>query len=68
LEMKIGASHLLKPKKMQIVAVVRGQIEIKSNLEFVNLFAGQFSLIPAILERAEIIVKSNAALLRVEAN
>jgi hypothetical protein len=32
------------------------------------LSAGQFGLIPASLERTEILAKSDAALLRVEAN
>ena len=47
---------------------VRGQIEIKSGSASVNLSAGQFCLIPASLERTEILAKSEAALLRVEAN
>jgi len=34
----------------------------------VTLSAGQFSLIPASLEQTEILAKSEAALLRVEAN
>jgi len=34
----------------------------------VSLSAGQFSLIPASLNHAEILAKSEAALLRVEAN
>ena len=63
-----GADGLLKPKKLQIVAVTGGQIEIKSGSTIVNLSAGQFSLIPASLERTEILAKSEAALLRVEAN
>ncbi len=68
LEMKTGALAKLKEQKPQIVAAVSGQIEIKSDLETVNLSAGQFCLIPASLERAEILAKSDAALLRVEAN
>jgi mannose-6-phosphate isomerase len=63
-----GATGLLKPKKLQIVAVTSGEIEIKSGATAVNLSAGQFSLIPASLERMEILAKSDAALLRVEAN
>jgi mannose-6-phosphate isomerase len=63
-----GASGLLKPKKLQIVAVTTGEIEIKSGPMTVNLSAGQFSLIPASLERTEVSAKSEAALLRVEAN
>jgi mannose-6-phosphate isomerase len=63
-----GANGFLKPKKLQIIAVTTGEIEIKSGATSVNLTAGQFSLIPAILEQTEILAKSDAALLRVEAN
>src|SRR5271170_389702 len=63
-----GANGFLKPKKLQIVAVTAGGIEIRSALTAVNLSVGQFSLIPAILERTEILAKSDAALLHVEAN
>jgi mannose-6-phosphate isomerase len=80
-----GAGGLLKPKKLQIIAVTAGKIEIKSGLErgrlvramqslelageppALLLSAGQFCLIPASLERTEILAKSDAALLRVEA-
>jgi len=63
-----GMNGLLKPKKLQIVAVTAGEIEIKSGTAAVNLSAGQFSLIPASLEWTEVLAKSDAALLRVEAN
>jgi mannose-6-phosphate isomerase len=63
-----GASSSLKPKKLQIVAVTAGEVEIKSGATAVNLSAGQFSLIPASLERTEALAKSEAVLLRVEAN
>jgi mannose-6-phosphate isomerase len=81
-----NASGLLKPKKLQIIAVTAGEIEIKSGLErgrlvrakqslelageppALLLSAGQFCLIPASLERTEFLAKSDAALLRVEAN
>jgi mannose-6-phosphate isomerase len=68
LEMKTGAVAKLKERKLQIVAAVSGLIEIKSDSESVNLSAGQFCLIPASLERTEMLAKSNATLLRVEAN
>jgi mannose-6-phosphate isomerase len=68
LEIKSGAVAKLKEHKLQIVVAVSGQIEIKSGSEIVNLSAGQFCLIPASLERTEILAKSDAALLRVEAN
>jgi mannose-6-phosphate isomerase len=63
-----SANGLLKPKKLQIIAATNGEIEIKSGATSVNLSAGQFALIPASLEQTEIIAKSEAALLRVEAN
>jgi hypothetical protein len=47
---------------------VGGQVEIKDGAEAVNLSAGQFCLVPASLEWTEILAKSDAALLRVEAN
>jgi len=63
-----GAGGLLKPKKLQIVAATCGEIEVRSGMNSVNLSAGQFCLIPASLERTEILTKSDAALLRVEAS
>ena len=63
-----GASGLLKPKKLQIIAATAGEIEIKSGTMAVNMSAGQFSLIPASLERTEVLANSTAALLHVEAN
>jgi mannose-6-phosphate isomerase len=63
-----NATGWLKPKKLQIVAVTSGEIEIKNGSTTVNLAAGQFSLIPASLEQAEVLATSDAALLRVEAN
>jgi mannose-6-phosphate isomerase len=67
-KLNFGASGLLTPKKLQIVAVTAGKIEIKNGATAVNLSAGQFSLIPASLERTEVLAKSDTALLRVEAN
>jgi mannose-6-phosphate isomerase len=68
LDIKSGAVAKLKEHKLQIVAAVSGQIEIKSGSEIVILSAGQFCLIPASLGPLEILAKSDAALLRVEAN
>jgi mannose-6-phosphate isomerase len=68
LKLNPGAHDRLKPKKLQIVAATRGQVEITSGSTSVKLSAGQFSLIPADLERTEVLAKSEAALLRVEAN
>jgi mannose-6-phosphate isomerase len=63
-----GTNGLLKSGKLQIVAVTGGEIEIRSGTISVNLSAGQFCLIPASLERTEVLAKSDAALLRVGAN
>ena len=68
LEAKAGAGMSLKPLKLQIIAAVRGQLEIKSGSVSVDLAAGQFCLVPASLAQTEILAKSNAALLRVEVN
>jgi mannose-6-phosphate isomerase len=58
----------LSPFALQIIVVVKGELEVNSGTTVVNLSAGQFCLIPASLERTEIAAKSNTALLRVEAN
>jgi mannose-6-phosphate isomerase len=68
LEMKSGASMNLKSRKLQIVATVSGQLEIQSGSPSVKLSAGQFCLVPASLERTEVLAKSDTALLHVAAN
>jgi len=68
LEIKSGASVKLKPRKLQIIAAVRGELEVGSDSVRVKLSAGQFCLIPASLERTEILAKSDAGFLQVEAN
>jgi mannose-6-phosphate isomerase len=68
LEMKSGPKLDLKPHKLQIIAVIRGQLEIKSVSVPAVLKAGQFCLVPGSLERAEIRAKSDTAFLRAEAN
>src|ERR1700722_6763371 len=45
-KMNSGAQGLLKSRKLQIVAVTKGEIEIQGGSATVNLSAGQFSLIP----------------------
>ncbi len=67
-ELKTGVRSQLKPNKLQVLAVVRGKIEIQSGTEAVSLKAGQFCLIPAELKDTGMIAKSDAGLLRVEAN
>jgi mannose-6-phosphate isomerase len=68
LEIKTRASLNLKPRKLQIVAVILGRLEIKSGTISVNLAAGQFCLVPASLERTEVSAESEATLLHVDAN
>ncbi len=68
LEIKSGSSAKLKPRKLQIIANVRGELEVSSESVPVKLSAGQFCLIPASLERTNILAKSDAGFLRVEAN
>jgi mannose-6-phosphate isomerase len=65
LEAKAGAGLSLKPLKLQIIAAVHGQLEIKSGSVSVDLAAGQFCLVPASLAQTEILAKSNAMLLHV---
>jgi mannose-6-phosphate isomerase len=62
------ATGFLQPKKLQIVAVTAGSLEVAANGVAVNLSAGQFCLIPAALEQTKVSPKSTASLLRVEAN
>ena len=68
LAMKTGAGLNLKPWKLQILAVVHGQFEIKDGSISVRLAAGQFCLVPASSERTNISAQTEAMLLRVEAN
>jgi mannose-6-phosphate isomerase len=67
---KLGtaAAASLKPNKLQILAVTGGAVEVRGNGTAVNLSAGHFCLIPADLKQTIISAKSEAALLRVEAN
>ena len=67
-ELKSGARISPKPAQLQIVALVRGKVEVKSGTDTVALDAGQFCLIPADLKQTEVIAKTDASLLRVEAN
>jgi len=62
-----GLHSSLPAKKLQIVAVTDGPIKINGGSTTISLAAGQFCLIPACLEQTEIVAKSDAAFLRVEA-
>jgi mannose-6-phosphate isomerase len=62
-----GNSRVALPKnKLQILALTRGKIDLQGGTDTVTLDAGQFCLIPAALEKVEVIAKSDIALLRVE--
>jgi mannose-6-phosphate isomerase len=63
-----AANALLKPRALQIVALASGQAEIQSGPDIVNLTAGQFCLVPAALERTNVLAQSGATLLRVQTN
>jgi mannose-6-phosphate isomerase len=67
-KLNLGASGLQKLKKLQIIAVTAGAIDIKNGSALVNLSAGQFCLVPASLEQTEILAKTDASLLHIEAN
>jgi len=65
-EMKSDAAADLKARQMQIVAAVRGRLEIQSGSVVVKLSAGQFCLIPSSLGQTKVSAKSEAVWLRVE--
>ena len=67
-QMDSGVRGLLRSKRLQIIAVTNGVMEIHSGSDSVSLSAGEFSLVPASLDRAEIAAKSAVTLLRVEAH
>jgi mannose-6-phosphate isomerase len=68
IKMKSGASSRLKAHALQIIGGVRGRLEIRDGPVSVKLSAGQFCLVPAGLEKTELLAKSDAALLLAEAN
>lgn len=63
-----GAHGSLPPKKLQIIAATAGSANIKGNSVAVQLAAGQFALIPAVLEQTEVTTGNGASLLHVIAN
>lgn len=66
-EIKSGARSHLASRKLQIVGVVHGQLEIEGGYTSVNLSAGEFCLVPASLEKTAVSAKSDATWLRVNA-
>ncbi len=62
-----GEKAWLQDQKLQIIAVTSGEVEVQSGSDALKLTAGQFSLIPASLKQTEILARSSANLLRVQA-
>ena len=58
----------LKRRRMQIIACLKGALRVADNQESVPLKPGGFCLVPACLERVQVIAEGEAAFLRVEAN
>lgn len=67
LELRSGARSHLAESKLQILAVVSGTADIESGTETMALAAGQFCLVPAELKHVEIIARTGASVLAVEA-
>ena len=67
-EMTNGARTVLTENKLQILAVIRGNVEVRSEGNTVTLDAGQFCLIPAELETTDVLARQDVSLLGVEAN
>jgi len=61
-----GANVPLRPGKMQIIAVLTGQIEVGRGQATVALVPGQFCLVPASLASAVLRTETPATFLRVE--
>ena len=68
LELNARARVALAGKKLQILGVVRGSLTVHSDADAITLAAGQFCLLPAELERTELLASADTSLLRVEAN
>lgn len=68
LELKPGAQKVLTENKLQILAVIRGKVDVQSEGNLLTLDAGQFALIPAEMESTTLAAKADTSLLRVEAN
>ena len=67
-EVKSGGEIVLAENKLQIIALIRGKGEVRSEGNVVALDAGQFCLVPAELEKTVVVAKGDVSLLRVVAN
>ena len=65
-KLNASARGLLKPHRLQIVAVAGGRLEIRSGEMSLALSAGQFCLVPASLERTSVAAHPQAIWLHVE--
>jgi len=61
-----GASLPLRPRKLQIIAVLAGQVQVRDAQSCVALSMGQFCLVPASLAGVRLRVEAPATFLRVE--
>jgi len=66
-EADAGAGIPLPPRKMQILALLTGRVQVGDGLTTLPLAAGQFCLLPASLARVTLRAETPAAFLRVEA-
>jgi mannose-6-phosphate isomerase len=62
-----GAKVPLRPNKLQIIALVAGQVEVREGQEVLHLTPGQFCLVPASLAQVVLRAGTPATFLRVEA-
>jgi mannose-6-phosphate isomerase len=62
-----GTSVPLQPSKMQIIALLAGQIQVGSGQETLVLAPGQFCLVPASLTQVALQAETPATFLRIEA-
>jgi mannose-6-phosphate isomerase len=65
-EASAGASVPLRPKKLQIVALLAGRVQVCDGAEKLALAAGQFCLVPACLAQVTVQAETPATFLRVE--
>jgi mannose-6-phosphate isomerase len=66
-EAHAGAGVPLPPHKMQILAVIDGQLGVRDNCTTSSLDAGGFGLVPACLSQCEVRLETPARFLRIEA-
>jgi mannose-6-phosphate isomerase len=65
-EASAGASVPLRPKKLQIVALLAGRVQVCDGAEKLALAAGQFCLVPACLAQVTVQAETPVTFLRVE--